>query len=467
MSKKANSYTKNSDTKMLYFIGIGGIGMSALARYYLAQGKKVAGYDRSESAITKELIQLGAEIIYEDKIELIPQFILENHKAKNDCTVIFTPAIPQDSNLLNYFKNANFQLIKRSKALGEITNAGKTIAVAGTHGKTTTSTLIAHIFKTAEIDFTAFLGGISSNYNSNYILGGNKLFVVEADEFDRSFLSLFPDHIILTSMDADHLDIYKSKANLVANYQEFIHNLKPEGKLFSKFGLLVKTQFQQRHFRYGEKGDFSAQNIRIENGNYVFDFLSINGKIENVICGLPGIHNVENAVAAMAVAQEFEISDEVLKKAIHSFKGVKRRFEYHIKTKDLIFIDDYAHHPTEIKMLIQSVRKLYPNKKITGIFQPHLYSRTQDFMDEFAKSLAQLDELFLLDIYPAREKPIEGVSSKELLNKIALKNKKLITKEELLKSIKPKQIEVILTIGAGDIDQLVSVINEQLSVSSK
>lgn len=434
--------------------------MSALARYFVSQGKSVAGYDRTETELTKELIAEGMDIHFEDNSKLIPSFFFNTEQT----LVIYTPAIPSGHEELNYFRENGFKVKKRSEVLGLLTQNHFTIAVAGTHGKTTTSSIAAHILNNAEGGCTAFLGGIAVNYNSNLLLssGSNKM-VVEADEYDRSFLTLNPDVAIVTSTDPDHLDIYGTKENMEKNYHEFVSKIKDGGTLIYKSELSFGDT-EKKSFTYSLKGksDFTIENLSVENSEYVFDVCSPVENIDKVKFGFPGLHNVENALAATAAAQVSGISIEVIKKALASYKGVRRRFEYIIKTEAMVFIDDYAHHPRELSTCISSVKALYPGKKITGIFQPHLFSRTKDFADGFAKSLEELDELILLEIYPARELPVEGVNSKMLLEKINLKNKVLLSKDEVLKEIGERKPEVLLTLGAGDIDKMVEPIKKKL-----
>lgn len=442
-----------------YFIGIGGIGMSALARYFKSLGKNVAGYDRTSTLLTDELITEGINIHFEENVNLIPKIYLIE-----DTLIVYTPAIPQSHEELSYFRNNKFLVKKRSEVLGLITENSFTIAVAGTHGKTTTSSIITHILKSANLNCTAFLGGITKNYNTNLILSHNKntsdksYTVVEADEYDRSFLMLQPNIGIITSMDADHLDIYGSKEQMETSYKAFADKISD--KLIIKAGLDIKKE----HVSYSidKAAEYHTKNIKVINHQYIFDVQSPTSYMSDLTLGLPGIHNVENALAAVAVAQELDIKEEIIRPALLSYKGVKRRFDYQIQTESLVFLDDYAHHPEELKACIKSVRELYPTKKITGIFQPHLYTRTRDFAEEFAESLSILDELIMLDIYPARELPIEGVTSKMILDKVRCKNKKLLSKNQLLEELHKQKIEVLLTLGAGDIDQLVELIKEIL-----
>lgn len=442
----------------VYFIGIGGIGMSALARYFHANKKHVAGYDKTETDITKSLVALGIHVHFEDAVDNInPQFLnIAN------TLVVYTPAIPEANLELNYFLDNGFNVLKRSRVLGLITENTYCLAVAGTHGKTTTTSILGHLMHECNVPVTAFLGGISENYNSNLILNGTEVSVVEADEFDRSFLALSPDLACITSMDADHLDIYGNDEEIKKSFTDFSKKVKPNGALFVKNGLPLQG------ITYGieDGSDYVIQNIKIENGTYVFDVKTPKTVLENLQFNLPGRHNLSNALIALAMAVHYGCPHRQLAKALASYKGVKRRFTYHIKTENLVFIDDYAHHPEEINAVYQAVREMYPNKKVLAIFQPHLYSRTRDFADDFAKSLAQFDELILLDIYPARELPIEGVTSNWLLGKVDNKYKKLVSKKELLSEVHKTSAQIILTIGAGDIGEEVKHIKKELSIAS-
>ncbi|MGB5418469.1 UDP-N-acetylmuramate--L-alanine ligase [Algibacter sp.] len=442
----------------VFFIGIGGIGMSALARYFHANKKDVAGYDKTQTDITDSLEALGVDVHFSDAVANIKS------KFQNieNTLVVYTPAIPKDSQLLNYFMNNGFQVLKRSQILGLITENTFCLAVAGTHGKTTTTSILGHLMHECQVPLTAFLGGISENYNSNLILKGTEVSVVEADEFDRSFLTLSPDFACVTSMDADHLDIYGDASELKKSFIDFSKRIKPNGKLFVKNGLPLKG------ITYGieDDSDYNIQNIKIENGTYVFDVKTPKTVLENLQFNLPGRHNLSNALIALAMAVEYGCPYQQLANALASYKGVKRRFTYHIKTDDLVFIDDYAHHPEEINAVHQAVREMYPEKKVLAIFQPHLFSRTRDFADDFAKSLSQFDELILLEIYPAREMPMEGVTSKWLLDKVNNKNKQLVGKSDLLAKIHESSAQVIITIGAGDIGEEVKRIKKEFSVAS-
>ncbi|WP_299105163.1 UDP-N-acetylmuramate--L-alanine ligase [uncultured Winogradskyella sp.] len=441
-----------STVNNVYFIGVGGIGMSAIARYFVANGKQVAGYDKTPTEITESLEDLGVEIHFEDDISKVSNAFLN----PENTLVVYTPAVPKNHSELNYFKYNNFNVLKRSAVLGEITKQTVCLAVAGTHGKTTTTSILGHLLNTCNVPVTAFLGGIGENYNSNLILNGTEVTVVEADEFDRSFLTLSPNLACITSMDADHLDIYGNADELVKTFKDFSECIKPDGKLFVRNGLPLKG------ITYGieDDSDYCAQNISIENGSYLFDVKTPKGIQKGFKFSLPGRHNLSNAIIALAMAAEYGCSYNELAIGLESYKGVKRRFTYQIKTDNFVFIDDYAHHPEEIKAVHHAVREMYPGKKVLAIFQPHLFSRTQDFVDGFAENLSKFDELLLLDIYPARELPIEGVTSEWLLNKIENPNKKLIQKSEIIDEIKKSDAQIILTIGAGDIGAEVKHIKE-------
>lgn len=440
----------------VYFIGVGGIGMSGLARYFNHHGKKVAGYDLNSTSLTIELEKEGINIHYTDDLDLVPN----EFKKLESTLIIFTPAIPAHHSELNWFKNEGFNILKRAEVLGMITNQTKAIAVAGTHGKTTTSTMIAHLLTESGLGCNAFLGGIAVNYNSNVLYSDSPYTVVEADEYDRSFLRLFPEYAVITSMDADHLEIYGNKEEMVKTYLQFATQVKTE--LVTKKELNVKHNSTHIEYSILNKSNVYAENIRVENGAYHYSIISDNGKMENVTLGLPGRHNIENSLAAVAIAQSVGIDNEKIKKSLASFRGVKRRFETIVKNDKIIFIDDYAHHPEELKACISSAKELYPEKKLTGIFQPHLFSRTKDFATEFAHSLDLLDEIILLDIYPARELPMEGVTSELLLGKMKKSNKRILSKENCLKYINENRPEVLLTMGAGDIDKMILPIAEIL-----
>ena len=438
----------------VYFIGIGGIGMSALARYFKAIGKNVSGYDKTETELTQELASIGIDIHFEDAIALIPKdYFIEN------TLVIITPAVPKTHSEWNFFLERGFEIKKRAEVLGIITKDTFCFAVAGTHGKTTTSSILGHILYESGADVTAFLGGIVENYNSNLIGTGKTVTVVEADEFDRSFLHLHPNIACITSMDADHLDIYGDSASIEASFVEFANKVEDKNNLFITKGLPLEGI----SVAVNEEAEYSAFNVRIENSAYVFDVQTPTETITDLKFNLPGKHNLTNALIALAMANTYGTPTDRIAKALFTFKGVKRRFSYQIKGENLVYIDDYAHHPTEINAVNQAVRELYPNEKVLAIFQPHLFSRTRDFIDGFAESLSQFDEVILLDIYPARELPIEGVNSNWLLEKITNNNKKLVAKDELISVILNSDAKVVVTIGAGDIGELVKPIKHALN----
>ncbi len=442
----------------VYFIGIGGIGMSALARYFHANNKYVAGYDKTPTELTNSLLEHGIEVHFEDSVRYIDERFLNSENT----LVVYTPAVPKNHSELEYFRANGFKVLKRSEVLGLITEHTFCLAVAGTHGKTTTTSILAHLLFECDVPVTAFLGGISENYNSNLIISGTEVSVVEADEFDRSFLTLSPNIACITSMDADHLDIYGDASHLIQSFEDFSKRIKSNGKLFVKNGLPL------RGITYGieDDSDYSVQNIKIENGAYVFDVKTPKTVLKNLVFNLPGRHNLSNALIALAMAVEYGCPHQQLAKALALYKGVKRRFTYQIKTDDFVFIDDYAHHPEEINAVYQAIREMYPNKKVLAVFQPHLYSRTRDFADEFAASLSQFDELLLLDIYPARELPIEGITSEWLLSKIKNENKQLVSKADLMSKIHKSQAQILLTIGAGDIGEEVKHIKKEFSIAS-
>lgn len=448
--------------KNIYFIGIGGIGMSALARWFNAKGYFVAGYDRTPTALTDSLIKEGINIHFEDDINLIPETIKNSSIEEN--LIVYTPAVPNEHTELNYFLQKGHPIHKRAEVLGWISKDYFTVAVAGTHGKTTTSSMIAHILHQAGKPCIAFLGGIVQNYDSNLILdkGIDKeiVMVVEADEYDKSFLHLQPNIAVVTSMDADHLDIYGEKAHVIASFKEFIKKIQVKGKLFTKKDLDlsrsdIPNTVSWQNYAVNTVADCWARDAKIENENFVFDYVSEEAVFFNVQLQTKGFHNIENAVVAIAVTNSLGIAEADIKAALASYQGVKRRFEYIIRTEKMVYIDDYAHHPTEIEAFLTSLKALYPNKKVTAVFQPHLYSRTRDFVDEFAESLSLADEVLLLDIYPARELPIAGISSQLILDKITTKKKALLSKEMLLEVLEKNKIEVLATMGAGDIDRLI------------
>lgn len=442
--------------KSVYFIGAGGIGMSALVRYFLSKGKKVGGYDRTPSELIEKLIGEGADIHYEENIELIP----EECKCKESTLVIFTPAIPQEHKELVFFRENGFEILKRAQVLGMITHTEKGLCVAGTHGKTTTSTMTAHLLHQSHVGCNAFLGGISKNYKTNLLLSETSEYVViEADEFDRSFHWLTPFATVVTAVDSDHLDIYGTREAYLESFNKYTSLITPDGYLIVKKGIELSPRVKEgvKIFTYGiGEGDFRAENIRIGNGEIIFDYISPLGNINDIQLGVPVYVNIENGVAAMALAQIAGVNDEEIKKAMPTFGGVDRRFDFKIKKEDLVFLSDYAHHPAEIKQSISSIKALYPGKKVTVVFQPHLYTRTRDFYKEFAASLSLADEVILLDIYPARELPINGVTSQLIFD--CLENKAsaiMCKKEELTDIITKRKIEVLITLGAGDIDNMV------------
>lgn len=448
--------------KSVYFLGVGGIGMSNLARYFMSKGYKVAGYDRTETLLTKELIKEGAEIHYTDDVSLIPDYC----KDKDSTLVVYTPAVPAENNEVKYFNENGFLVQKRAQVLGMITAIGKALCCAGTHGKTTTSSMLAHILKNSHLDCNAFLGGILKNYDSNLMLSDRTEFtVVEADEYDRSFHWLHPYMALITSVDPDHLDIYGTEEEYLKSFEKFTSLIQPGGALVMKHNIRLSPKLKEgvKLYTYSiEHGDFHAANIRVGEGRIRFDFVTPTYVIENVELGIPVRINIENGIGAMALAWLNGVTSNELRNGMATFQGAKRRFDFLLKTDKIVMIDDYAHHPDELSASITSVKELYPNKKVTGIFQPHLYTRTRDFVDQFARSLSLLDELILLDIYPAREKPIEGVTSKIIFDKVTCP-KTLCNKEELLDILRKKDdIEVLLTIGAGDIDQLLLPIKEVL-----
>ncbi len=438
----------------VYFIGIGGIGMSAIARYFYENKKQVAGYDKSSTKITGSLEKLGIKIHYEDAVGNIPSSFLEKEKT----LVVYTPAISKNMEF-RYFSENNYTVLKRAEILGKITENTYCLAVAGTHGKTTVSSILGHIMK--QVNATSFLGGITENYNSNLIFGGNKISVVEADEFDGSFLKLKPNIACITSIDEDHLDYYKNSAALKESYIEF--SKKVSRTLVVAKGVPIKGIT----YSASEEADYMALNLKFDKDKYVFDLQTPLKFIKNIELSLLGVHNVENALAAIALADIYGIYLENIKQSLSTFKGLKRRFSFKIKTNNFVLIDDYAHHPTEIKVLENSLRKMFPDDKILAVFQPHLYSRTRDFVDDFALALGKFDEVLLLDIYPAREEPIPNVSSKILLDKIKLKNKKLVQKSSLIINIKSSTAKVVAVFGAGDIDQTVDNITSKLLKSYK
>ncbi len=443
-----------------YFIGIGGIGMSALARFFNAMGKQVSGYDRTRTSLTDQLVEEGIAVHFEDNIELIdPAF-----KKKDSTLVIYTPAVPKDHTELVFFQESGFVVMKRAQVLGVLTSESKALAVAGSHGKTTVSTMLGHLLYQSQVKASAVLGGIATNYNSNILLPkpDNEYTVVEADEFDRSLLQLHPRMAIVTALDADHLDIYGTKEELKKTFSQFISQIQDGGVLLYKKGIDLSipenSENRIRLFEYAveEKADFQAENIKRDRAFYSFDLVTPTETLRNLKLGIPGLINLENAIAAASIAFLVGASESEIRDSLLSFRGIKRRFEYVVDNPEQVYIDDYAHHPEELKAIISSVKAIYPDKKITGAFQPHLYSRTQDFAEGFAESLNLLDEIILLDIYPAREEPIPGVTSQIVFDQIKNTNKQLIKKEELLETVANKEIEVLLTLGAGNIDQYIA-----------
>ncbi|MGX1928966.1 UDP-N-acetylmuramate--L-alanine ligase [Flagellimonas sp. 2504JD4-2] len=442
----------------VFFIGIGGIGMSALARYFSFVGKQVVGYDKTKTPITDELVENGINVHFEDDLDLIP----ESFKNTENTLVVFTPAVPGSHSQLQFFRDNGFEVKKRSEVLGIITKDTFCFAVAGTHGKTTTSCILAHILKETGTPLTAFLGGISEDFNSNFVLDGTEYSVVEADEFDRSFLQLSPNVACITSMDADHLDIYGTDTALKQSFVDFTKKIKPEGLLFVRKGLPIAG------YTYGieDDADYCIENISIERGTYIFDLITPSEVLKQVRFNKPGRHNLLNGLAAFAMAVQTGTPPHRLAKALGTFKGVQRRFSYQLKEKDFVFIDDYAHHPTEINAVYDAVREMHPGDEITVVFQPHLFSRTKDFADEFASSLSKFDAILLMEIYPAREEPIEGVTSTWLLDKINNPKKKLVSKSNLIEEIKYSKTGVLVTMGAGDIGLEVPKIKKELAYAS-
>ena len=448
----------------VYLIGVGGIGMSALARYFNELGKEVAGYDRVSKPLTQQLEKEGVIIHYEDEPGLIPSAFTQNKKRT---LIIYTPAVSKDHSELNFFRENGYAVLKRSEVLGEISKAKTCLAVAGTHGKTTVSSMLAHLLNNSSLGCNAFLGGIVKNYDSNLIVNKkSNLMVVEADEFDRSFLNLSPNMALITSIDADHLDIYNDKATLQQAFDEFVSKLPQNSTLVYHKGLTLEIPEDKnlQTYTYSLKAgaDFYAANLEITDSKYRFDLVTPRETLKNFTLSIPGLVNVENAVAALAMAYLQKMDKESLFKNLSSFQGIQRRFDVQFTREGVVYIDDYAHHPREISYTVQSVRDFYPGKKILGVFQPHLYSRTRDFAGEFAESLEELDEVILLDIYPAREEPIEGVTSEIILKKIEKTTATVCSKNDLPDMLREKDIEVLITMGAGDIDRMVKPINDQL-----
>lgn len=445
----------------VYFVGAGGIGMSALIRYFLSKGKRVAGYDRTPSALTEQLNREGAEIHYEDR----PELISEAFRNPAETLVVYTPAVPETHAELAFFRSGGFEVMKRARVLGEITNCSRGLCVAGTHGKTTTSSMLAHLLKQSAVDCNAFLGGILKNYDSNLMLSeGSDLTVIEADEFDRSFHWLTPYMAVITAADPDHLDIYGTAEAYRESFEKFTSLIRPRGVLLMKKGIALTPRLQPgvKLYTYSatEGGDFYAEHIRIGGGEILFDFVGPGIRVEDVSLGVPVKVNVENGVAAMALAWMNGVTAEEMKAAMASFAGPRRRFDFHLKKPNVVLIDDYAHHPAELKASILSVKELFAGRRVTGIFQPHLYTRTRDFAADFAASLSLLDELILLDIYPAREEPIPGVSSELIFEKVKIADKQLCRKAQLLDVVAAGNYDVVLMVGAGDIERLVEPVKE-------
>ncbi len=443
-----------STIKNVYFLGIGGIGMSALAQYFVLNGKKVSGYDKTPGRMTEKLQTLNISVIFEDTINKIPSAF----RQKEDTLVVYTPAVPKDLKIHQYFIEQDYCIKKRAEILGTISSRVPTLAIAGTHGKTTTSTILAHLLKQSGYNITAFLGGVSENYQTNFIGDGNEVCVVEADEYDRSFLQLTPHMAAITAMDADHLDIYGNEAELITSFHQFAEKLPNTDHLFYKKGLALKGH----SVGVDMEAEYCVQDISIEHGTYNFTFKTPETSLYNLQFSIPGRHNLLNAGIALAMALKYGAEEEALVSALKSFKGVERRFTYHIKRDNFVLIEDYAHHPEELKAAHQAAREMFPNQKITAIFQPHLYTRTRDFADEFAVSLSLFDEVFLLPIYPAREKAIPGIDSQFLLDKITLEEKHLISKSALKDIVKPGKRTVIMMLGAGDIGREVKPLKEAL-----
>lgn len=446
----------------IYFIGIGGIGMSSLARYFLIKGMRVGGYDRTESALTRSLQEEGAFVHYEADRSSIPDAFFDKEKT----LVVYTPAVPASHSELLWFREQGYTVMKRAQLLGEITTMSNAVCVAGTHGKTTVSGMIAHLLRQSQINCNAFLGGILKNYNTNLLLSDkSNITVVEADEYDRSFHWLQPWIAVITSVDPDHLDIYGTEAAYRESFEKFTSLIRPDGYLIIKKGIPLIPQSDEtvKVWTYGEsEGNFHAENIRMGNGEIVFDLVTPSEVIRDISPGVPVKINIENGVAAAAAALLCGVTPEELRESMQTFQGTARRFDFHIKSERIVFIDDYAHHPRELSAAIESIKALYPGKKVTAVFQPHLYSRTRDFAAEFAESLSLADEVILLDIYPAREEPIEGVSSSVIFDKIRTTEKRLATKQELPGLLREKEVEVLVTFGAGDIDRSLPEIERTL-----
>jgi len=457
---------KIEDYHNIYFLGIGGIGMSALARWFMKKGLSVSGYDRTATTLTNDLQQEGMRVHFDDSVDSIPAEVKEQQAAT---LVVYTPAIPKDHQEYNWLKEKGYTILKRSEVLGLITKGYKTVAVAGTHGKTTTSSMVAHILHTAGMNMVGFLGGITTNYNSNLIMQGDvnsdTVVVVEADEFDRSFLRLFPEIAVVTSADADHLDIYGDHDTLLQSFRDFIKQINKGGSLIIHESIAGRLADNISHLEkklYSmSRGQFFASNITAKGGFFEFDLQGFK-KVEHVRLGVPGFHNIENAIAASIAASLCGVSTGKIREALESFRGVKRRFEYIVKSKQVVYVDDYAHHPAEIEAFLNSMKSLYPGRKLTVVFQPHLYTRTRDFAEGFSKSLSLADELVLMDIYPARELPIPGIDSDMLIKNITSSSKIRCNKSNLMSVLESLDIDVLVTVGAGDIDTFVGPIKEML-----
>ena len=452
--------------KYIYFLGIGGIGMSALARWFRVNGYEVAGYDKTPTVLTDALQAEGMAVHFTEDVGQIPAHFRQNPA---QTLVVYTPAIPKTHAEYIYLSENGFTIQKRSQVLGLLAGRMKTVAVAGTHGKTTTSSMVAHILRHAGVNCAAFLGGITQNYGTNFLLNepaddlSEVVCVVEADEFDRSFLTLFPHLAIVTSTDADHLDIYGDKEAVLQSFGAFVSQIDANGVFFQKVGLSLtdKTKAEVRGYSL-ETGHYHSHNLRIDAACFVFDLVHPAGIIADIRMTMPGFHNVENAIAAGAVALALGLSEEAIRNGLNSYRGVKRRFEYILQTKDSIFIDDYAHHPAEVRAFLSSVKALYPDQELTVVFQPHLFSRTRDFADEFAESLSIADHVWVLDIYPARESPIDGVTSELIVRNVRSKTASLCTKDQLVGVVREKKPSLLVTIGAGDIDKLLPLLKESL-----
>lgn len=459
------------DYKLYYFLGVGGIGMSALARYFKHYGKSVLGYDKTKTTLTSQLQDEGIDCHYEENTELLKK-MLQGFSVE-EVLIVYTPAVPLNHAEYQFLKNNDYKILKRSQVLGEITKQFKTIAIAGTHGKTTTTTMVSHLLRNSSVNCFAFMGGISKNYETNLLLGDptktEAYVVVEADEYDRSFLTLHPFLSVITSSDADHLDIYGDHQFVKESYELFAKQIQKDGLLIVNKNVDndLRLPLNKVTYSLNLNTNYVAENVRFIENEAHYDVISPIENLKNVCLGITGMHNVENSLAAIATAQQLGLNGTQITDALRSFLGVKRRFDYRFKSKQTIYIDDYAHHPEELRATISSVKRIYPGKKVSGVFQPHLFSRTRDFADGFAESLSLLDEIILLDIYPAREQPIEGITSKMLIDKVTKADKKLLSKEDLLKYVKTNKFEILITLGAGDIDTLVKPIETILKEKIK